>query len=279
MRRLHGLVLFTALLALSAPSAAAPRMASGDLVKVRPSQMRPSQMYVGQMESNERHVDVWRADAAKRGISLKKYAKTVLKKEYAKQRIQADVAPDGSVMPGDAHHRIRALQRVAELTGYQVKVRVEIDKNYKGWKLEDFAKDYVEKRGKGYFPPSFDKLTPVERLQRLPTTFVALKNSPMRSAMGSVYRKLEIEDVRFENYAEFKVGAWLVKHGLMKNLAKDGLVRPGTRTLTDALVRDDRVISVMEKTLRSDAGHAFLVHIAATNQREKLEKRLSASLD
>ena len=160
-----------------------------------------------------------------------------------------------------------------------MKVRVHIEKNYEGWKLADFAEDYVERRGKGYFPPSFDKLTPVERLRRLPTTFTALKNSPMRSAMGSVYRKLHIDDIAFQNYAEFKVGAWLVEHGLMKALATQGLVPAGTSRLTDDLVKDDRVITVMEDTLRSEAGHAFLVDITAKHERKKLEKRLSASLD
>lgn len=278
MNRLHGLAL---VLLLAAPTVgqASPRMAPGDLVNVRPGQMHPSQMDVGRVESNTQHYDRWRADADKRGMTLKKYAKVVLRKEFAKKGIEADVAPNGDVMPADAHHRLRALERIADETGYQVPVGVRIGKNYQGWKLEDFANDYVVQRGKGYFPPSFDKLTPVERVRRLPASFMDLENSPMRSAMGSVYRKLDIEDLRFENYAEFKIGDWLMKQGLMKNLARDGLLPPGHHRLSDAIVKDDRVIAAMSNVLRTDKGRAFLLDIAAEDQRKTLKKRLTSSLE
>jgi hypothetical protein len=251
----------------------AEALSQGAKVEMPLGSLKPSQMMVGRAEvdANFQH---WQRKAAVHGMTLGEYADEKLVPKFRHMKLAAIIDPQGNVRPTDGHHRISALLEVARQTGVSVPVQVKIAKDYRGDSMEHYANDFVVRRGKGAFTRGVMRLDPLERVEHLPGSFATLKNSPMRSSMAHLFTKLRLDGVKLVDYAEFKVGDWLVDHGLFGALEKEGLVKPHTTALPNELVGDPRVLAVMQRELETKDGVHFLAGLA-NGHLHQIEKRLA----
>lgn len=254
-------LLLPLLLALFGAVADAAQLGKGARVSVPLRELRPSQMEVGRSEVDAT-VKKWKRKALSQGMSLRRYAEKRLTPKFAHLGVEAVVDPHGNVRPTDGHHRISALLEVEKRTGVSVPVQVKIAKDYRGMSDAAFAQDFVVARGKGYFTRGVMRLDPVDRVAHLPVDFAHLRNSPMRSAMAQLFTKLDLDDDKLVDYAEFKVADYLIDHHVFKSLAQAGLVARGTSHLPQALAHDPRALEVMREALDTDEGKAFLSQLS-----------------
>jgi hypothetical protein len=60
-------------------------------------------------------------------------------------------------------------------------------------------------------------LTASQKLRLLPRNFESMKDDPVRSAVGMVFRELGIKKLRLRRYAELRIGDLLKERGLLEN--------------------------------------------------------------
>lgn len=218
------------------------------VVRENVTRVAPTQMQIG-VAVAQRDVDTWKADAQKRGLSFHDYAEQVLQEHYEKRPLPAIIDPRGKVRVLDGHHRVWALIHVQQETGVRIDIPVHVETDYTGWSEEAYAKDLVEKRGYGLFTPEVSKLSPVERVRALPSTFAGLQNDPLRSAVGQAFDDARVTGSNFENYIEFTAGDKLLKRGLLDELKARGIIPMNATSLPAEQATDPRVVAVVGKRL------------------------------
>lgn len=231
-----------------------------DRVKLR--DCHPTQAYLGKAAALG-HLEHWKADAKKRRISLKEYARTILpQKEFAKRRIPVVIDHEGRVRNTDAHHRIYALLHLAEKTGVEVEIPVQVIADYRGKSERAFAEGFVKKLGKGLFAPSAKSYGAIRKMRTLPADFAGLADSPLRSTLDRVFDRIGLSGSMFSDYFEFHLGDALVEAGVYQRLRERGAIARSATELPPERVFKKKVLEVVERMVRDPAMRGFLLEHA-----------------
>jgi hypothetical protein len=258
--------LFTALLALLLSATAvtaygAPRLTAVD-------KFAPTQVGVGRASAMV-HLDDWKAAAKRKDMSLKKYAKKILQRELDEHAVPVVIDPQGRIRNTDAHHHITALLELQKQTGYAVKLRTKVLKDYRGYTEAAYAKDFIHTLDKGWFARSVRDRSDLVKIESLPDRYSQLKNDPMRSVVDTAFEKLGLDGKMFTDYVEFRVGEALLERGLMVRLRDKGLVAKGARSIPDRDVFDKKIVKQVIKQLRKPEMRALLLDNARTKTSAK----------
>ena len=207
-------------------------------------------------------VACWQRDARAQGLSLEEFARTVIKPrltspEYKTVRV---VAPNGTIYITDAHHTVWALLQLERATGVELSVKLRVEKRYDGCSQAAFAHDFLDVRKKGQFPQPWRRLPAERRMQLLPTSFADLRDNPLRSAVGRVFYLASIRSSYVEDYAEFEIGAELMKAGLLDSLKLHGVIDGQATTIPSDLADDPRVIKLTHDKLFGEPELLSVLH-------------------
>lgn len=248
-------------LLLSTAAIAAPRLTPVD-------QFAPTQVGIGRASAMV-HLDDWKAAAKRKDMSLKKYAKKILQRELGEHPVPVVIDPQGRIRNTDAHHHITALLELEKETGYAVKLRTKVRKDYRGYSEAAYAKDFIERLDLGWFNKRVRDKSDVVKIESLPDRYAQLKNDPMRSVVDTAFEKLGLDGKMFTDYVEFRVGEALVEQGLMARLRKRGLLAKGARAIADEDVFDKKIVKQVIKMLRKPEMRALLLDNARTKTSAK----------
>ena len=248
------------LLALVAFSVAWAEKRSAQPQPIAIDELRPSQVAIGKQNAMQRYGRIV-ADARANHTSLRDYAAKTLAPKLASSQLPVIIDPKGNYHPLDGHHRVTAWRQVEQDTGVKLSVQTKVIFDYRGWSQHDFAQHFVHKLHEGNFGPELRGASADRKVAALPKSFARLRDDPLRSAVGQAMDNMSssrTNQPKFENYIEFKVGGYLMRHGLMKRLARDGVVPRGTKALPTDRALDPRVVRTIETMMTSRRASRFL---------------------
>lgn len=168
-------------------------------------------------------LDEAKLSAASKGEGLRHFILEIAKRE-AGRGVEAVIDPDGVVRPVDGHHKILAIRALLRhnsipLAAISWKFEVADDHDFRGKSWKRYAR-FLSDRRLGLLSEAQEnesqasKETAVERIQRLPPTFDAMSNSPMRSSTGRLFDLLGLEGAQFSVAAQFTIGRELLAMGV-----------------------------------------------------------------
>lgn len=194
--------------------------------------LRPTQEFIGVDHAQskgdnyrEDYEEEWKKgadkNAKKEGIKFgKDYAEYVVKRmdEYV---FPAILGPDGNYYITDGHHKIWSVftelgkEYPELLKTAQVKVEVTDDFSKSGLSTADFYKKVFVDDKRGYFSPETKAsiTSDPEKFAETIKNFTGLKNDPMRSAVGRVFKKLGWSAQGMTDFVQFYVGKEMEKLG------------------------------------------------------------------
>jgi len=218
--------------------------------------MAPGQWRLGKAAS-KKYLPAWRADAKKLGLSLTEYGRQVLAPNIADRKLAGWVDPAGTFHPTDMHHRITALQELERMTGVKFKIHSKVVKDYSGWSERAYAEDLYQRKlvYAGAAPRGLDREAAVDRL---PKTFGALRNDPLRSTLDSAFERLGLAGSDFTPFIEFKVGRRLTQQGLYAKLRADGIIPKGARSIPADRALDKDVVGAVVDFMKQDPIRKYL---------------------
>ncbi len=226
------------------------------IAKIKPSQEEYGAESVGQMVSRLKR------EAAAQGRSLHWYTKNVLAPELEKKHFVGFLSRNGERRTNDGHHRIWAIQHIAR------ELHIRIDTNFDaivdGTKMSKQAyHETLEAKNIGYFTPEHQALPAEQRYKHMPSTFLKMKNSNARSAVGHTFFLLHIPSEVLVDYAEFKLAE--VLHATLTPRAEKLFAHPlkmkTVRYLQNQLRTNPTVHAAFLDLARDDAGRKLLTDL------------------
>lgn len=233
----------------------------------------PTQTELGK-HAAEARLERWRNDAREKGMSLADYANTILRKRFASIDLTAIRDNRGTVRNLDGHHKIYALHLLEEETGVRFPIRFAIIEDYKGKKFRKYASHFVEKLDSGYFGGKRGREAE-ELVRSLPATYVGLRDSPMRSVMGAVFRRMDLKGSRLDDYAQFRIGNRLMKAGLLEYLRKKGALAADEPLVKDSAASEALLHHVEAFLFANKKELAFFKKLARKGEGSMVRRKLS----
>jgi hypothetical protein len=218
----------------------------GRTINVR--EFRPTQMEVGRA-AIDYHVEKWKKEAAAHSMSFTDFARDVLRPRFAAQRIGAVIDPEGNLRNTDAHHRISALRKVTALTGVELEIGANILADYRGQSHAQYADHFLNTLKKGQFTVEAERLSPEQRMKKLPATYAELGNNALRSSLEIVFSRRGIDGGTMRDYVEFRIARRLLADGLLDELKASHVVPQNARKVPVRLATDPRVLAAVERRL------------------------------
>ena len=164
------------------------------------------------------------------------------------------------------------------MTGVKFEIGVNLLKDYRGERFEDYANHFVLTLGKGQFTSAVAKLSPVERMKRMPASYSQLKDNPLRSTFEVVFTRLGIKGGLMRDYLEFRASQRLLDRGLLDKLKEKGMVAADARVVPGELATDPRLVKLVEKRLGKRSMKKFLLSNAVDKSAKKELRELLGAL-
>jgi hypothetical protein len=275
------LLLALVFVGLSPSAARAEPVRSGNEVKVvraHVDDVGPTQMEIGYAEAREK-LDKWEKKARKAfpdlpsDVALKRFAKDLLSQEPP---VPGVIDPEGRVLITDGHHRVWALQQLEQRTGLHLDISVNVEKDYRGYSTAEFARDFIEGRGKGLFTRDVRSLPVTERMAHLPRNFAALADNPTRAAVGVALRRAGISGTNLHDYGQFYLAEGLLDRGLLDELKTRAIIPKDVATLPPEQALDDRLLDVVGRMIFRDRdGLAALRSLANPQSKDTVEAAIA----
>lgn len=226
------------------------------ILEANVSEVFPTQMEVGMARIDRKIAKYYRKWQQAYPSEEKSFEEFVAHELVIKKRLPAILDPQGRIYILDGHHRsltfVMILRNHPELLA-DAHFEVDVIGDYRGKTQKEFARGLIIDHGKGYFSPEIreQNLSPKKLVALLPKSVEGMTDNPMRSLIGEVFDRLDLETEWMADYIQFYLGE-MVEDLALKLDQDDVLSESNIQKTTMAILTKKKLVNFLLDNPRSE---------------------------